>query len=228
MTETTALTVQPRTIIGKANRRLAAEGQIPAVLYGAGRESVALSVDRHAFEVLMSHQGGGSTLVELSVEGESSAVNTIIKELQKSPVKGTVLHIDFLAIRMDEVIEASVALSLIGDSEGVKGGGILMQNATTVLVSVLPADLPDSIAIDISELELGDNLHISDIVAPAGVEIIDDPQALLCSVTTPTEEPEEEEVELEEGEEPELIGEEGEEGEEGEGAPAGETEESAE
>ena len=166
MTETTALTVQPRTIIGKASRRLAAEGQIPAVLYGAGREALALSVDRHAFEVLMSHQGGGSTLVALSVEGEDEAVNTIIKELQKSPVKGTVMHIDFLAIRMDEAIEASVALNLVGDSEGVKSGGILMQNATTVLVSVLPADLPDSIDIDISELEVGDNRP--DVRAAAG------------------------------------------------------------
>ncbi len=224
MTETTALTVEPRTVIGKANRRLASEGKIPAVLYGAGREPTALSVDRHAFEVLMSHQSAGSTLVALSIEGESEPVNTIIKEVQKSPVKGTILHVDFLAIRMDEAIEASVALDLVGASVGVKAGGILMQNATTVLVSALPTDLPDSIAVDISELDIGDTLHVSDIVAPEGVEIVDDPEHIVCSVTTPTEEPVEEEIEVEEGEEIEVVGEEAEEGEE----PSEETEESEE
>jgi len=225
MTETTSLAAQPRTIIGKANRHLAAEGQIPAVLYGPKREPIALSVNRHDFELFMSHAGGGSTLVSLDVEGESKPVNAIIKEIQVSPVKGTILHVDFKAIRMDQKIQASVSLHLVGDSLGVKEGGILMHNLHTVLVEALPGDLPEAIEVDISELELGQTLHVSDVVAPEKVEIVEDPQAIVCSVTTPTLEPVEEEEVLEEGEEPELVGEEAEEAGEEE-ATAGESEES--
>jgi len=210
MTETTSLAAEPRTIVGKANRRLAAEGKIPAVLYGPTREPVALSVNRHDFELFMSHAGGGSTLVSLLVEGESKPINAIIKELQVSPVKGSILHVDFQAIRMDRKISATVSLHLVGDSQGVKEGGILMHNLHTVHVEALPGDLPEAIEVDISGLELGDTLHVSDVVAPENVEIVDEPEAIVCSVTTPSAEPVEEEV-LEEGEEPELVGEEGEE-----------------
>ena len=216
MTETTSLNVQPRETIGKANRRLAEASQIPAVLYGAGRESMALAIDRHDFEVFMAKQGAGATLVELKIDGESEIVNAIIKEVQVSPVKSQMLHVDFLAIRMDQAIEAAVALSFVGDSEGVKAGGVLMQSLHAIQVSALPKDLPESIEFDITSLEIGDTVHASDIVAPAGVEIIEDADAIVCSVTTPMAEEEEpeEELELEEGEVPE-IGEEDEEGAEG-------------
>jgi len=212
MTDTTTLAAQQRTTVGKANRRLAAEGLIPAVLYGPVREPVALSLNRHDFELFLSHAGGGSTIVKLAVQGEDKPVNAIIQEVQVSPVKGQILHVDFKAIRMDQKIQASVSLHLVGDAQGVKEGGILMHTLHTVLVEALPADLPEAIEVDISELELGHTLHVSDVVAPASIEIVDDPEHIVCSITTPTVEPVEEEVELAEGEEPALVGEEGEEG----------------
>ncbi len=206
MTETVSITASPRTVVGKANRRLSSEGMIPAVVYGAGRDSLALSVSRHDFELMMSHHALGATVIQLNVEGEGKPVNTVIKDMQTSPIKGEIIHIDFMAIRMDEKLQASVPLHLVGDSVGVKAGGVVMHNMHEVLIEALPMDLPSVIEIDITDLEVGSNLHASDIVAPSGVTVVDDPQALVCSVTTPMAEVEEEAAEGEEAEEPELIG----------------------
>ncbi len=217
MTETTAITAQPRKVHGKANRRLAKAGLIPAVLYGAGRETMSLALERHDFEVMMSHHGAGSTLVTIAIEGEKKPINAVIKEVQHSPVKGTILHVDFLAIRMDEKLQAKVSFHFVGDAPGVKAGGILMHSLREVLVEALPVALPDSIEVDVSELEIGDSVNVADIEAPEGVEIVDDPEATICSITLPTAEPVEEE-EVEEELEPELVGEEpAEEAEEEEG-----------
>ncbi|MDA3935850.1 MAG: 50S ribosomal protein L25 [Actinomycetota bacterium] len=207
MTETVSITVSPRTIVGKANRHIGPEGLIPAVVYGAGRESIPVSVSRHDFELTMSHHALGATVIKLVVEGESEPVNTVVKDMQTSPVKGNVIHIDFMAINMNEKLQASVPLHLVGDSVGVKAGGVVMHNMHDVLVEALPSDLPSVIEVDITDLEVGSNLHASDIVAPAGVTIVDDAQALVCSVTTPMAEVEEEALEGEEAAEPELIGE---------------------
>jgi len=208
MTETTSIIAQPREVRGKANRRLAEAGLIPAVLYGAGRETMSLALDRHDFEVMMSHHGAGSTLVTISIEGEKKPVNAVIKEVQHSPVKGNILHVDFLAIRMDEKLQAKVSFHFVGEPPGVKAGGILMHNLREVLVKALPAALPDSIEVDVSDLEIGDSVNVSDLTAPEGVEIVEDPESTVCSITLPTAEPVEEEEVEEEELEPELIGEE--------------------
>lgn len=212
MTDTASITVRPRDIIGKANRRMTDE--IPAVLYGAGRESMAVAVSRHDFELFVNHHGAGSTLVSIDLEGESKPVNAMVKEVQVSPVKGNIIHVDFLAVRMDQAIQASVGVHFVGESPGVKAGGVLMQNIHTVTAEALPADLPESIEIDVSALELGDSLHIADLVAPAGVVVVDDPEHLVCSIMAPTTEPtEEEDLLAGEEAEPAVIGEESEAGE---------------
>ena len=215
-TDTTTIVAQPRDVTGKTSRRLARQGQIPAVLYGAIDEAMSIMVDKHDFEIFMSTHASGSALVSITIDGEKEPFNAVIKEVQHSPVKGEIMHVDFLAVRMDEKLQANVALHLIGESAGVFVGGVLMQNAREVLVEALPADLPDSLDIDISALEIGDSLHFSDLETPEGVEMVDDPAGLICSVTLPTAEVVEEEVEGEEEDlEPELIGEDdGEEAEE--------------
>lgn len=207
MTETVTIAVTPRTAIGKANRHIGPEGLIPAVLYGAGRESMAVSLSRHDFELTMSHHAMGSTVIKLEIEGEDEVVNTVIKDMQTHPVKGNVTHVDFMAIRMDEMLQASVPLHLVGDSVGVKAGGVVMHNMHEVLIEALPMNLPSVIEIDITALEVGSNLHAKDIIAPEGVTIVDDLDALVCSVTTPMAEAAEEGLEGEEAAEPELIGE---------------------
>ncbi|MDH4138979.1 MAG: 50S ribosomal protein L25 [Coriobacteriia bacterium] len=215
MTEKTSILAKPRTVIGKANRRLAESGQIPAVLYGGGRDPMALAIDRHDFERFVAHHAAGSTLIALSIEGESKPVNAMIKELQTSPVKGNVLHVDFLAVRMDVKIQATVAVHTEGESPGVKAGGILMTGLHSLTAEALPSDLPDALVADVSSLEIGDTLLVGDITPPEGVTIVEDPESVVCSVTLPKVVEEEVEEEVLEGEEvePELVGEEGVEGE---------------
>jgi large subunit ribosomal protein L25 len=225
MTDTTSIVARPRDVIGKSSKRLSRDGMIPAVLYGKGREAMSIAIDQHDFEMFMQQHATGATLVTVEIEGDEP-VNAVIKDVQHSPVKGAIIHVDFLEIRMDEKLQAAVSLNIVGDSVGVKEGGVLMQNMREVMVEALPTDLPDAIDVDITELELGDTLQVEGLIAPAAVEIIDDPKAVICSVTVPTEEPTEEEIaELlgEEGEEVPELGEEveeGEEGAEGEAAPA--------
>jgi large subunit ribosomal protein L25 len=204
MTASSSLIAYPRDIIGKASRRLANENRIPAVLYGPGRESVSISVDRHDFELLMAHHSAGSTIVELAVEGEKKPVNAMIRELQTSPIKGHIVHVDFFEVQMNKPVHAVVALRFVNDPAGVKAGGILTTNFHEVNVEAKPADLPEAIDVDVANLEVGDSLHVADIVAPHGVAILDDPEEVLASVQAPRVEVEEEVV-VEEVE-PEVIG----------------------
>jgi len=211
MTSSTTLTAYQRDVVGKSSHRLAAEGRIPAVLYGTGRDAISLAVDRHDFEQLIAHHSTGSTVFELAVEGEKTPVNALIREMQTNPVKGTIVHIDFLAVAMDQLIQAPVTLRFLNDPAGVRAGGVLTTNFHEVTVEAKPGDLPSGLDIDIAALEIGDALHIRDIVAPAGVTILDDPEEVLISVQAPRAEVEEE-VEGEGGEaEPEVIGEKAEE-----------------
>ena len=208
MSVSNVITAYPREVIGKANRRLAGQNRIPAVVYGIGRESISISVDKHDFELLMAHHAAGSTIVEMQIEGEKKPINAMIREMQMSPIKDTILHVDFLAIEMDKPVNASVSLRLTNDPAGVKAGGILTINFHNINVEAKPADLPEYLEIDVAALEIGDSLHVSDIVAPAGVTILDDPEEVICSVQAPRAEVEEEVAEVTEVE---VIGEKAEE-----------------
>lgn len=204
MTSTNELTAIPREAIGKANRKLAEANQIPAVLYGPGREPRPIAIDRHQFELFAAHHAAGSTLVELAVEGEKKAINAMVREVQRSSVKGTILHIDFLEVSMNKPVHANVTLNLINDPEGVRAGGILTINIHELNVEAKPAELPETVEWDVSGLQIGDTLHIGDIVVPAGITLLDDPETIVASVQTPRVEVEEEAVE--EAAEPEVIG----------------------
>lgn len=203
MSTVNEITVTPRTVIGKTSHRLAAAGQIPAVLYGVGREAMPVAVNRHDFELWAAHHASGSGMVELKVEGEKKVVNAMVREIQHSAVKGTILHVDFLAVSMDKPIHANVLLHLVNDPEGVRAGGVLTVNIHELNVEALPAELPESIEWDVSAMQLGDTLHIRDIVAPKGITLLDDPEGIVASVQTPRAEVEEVAEELAE---PEVIG----------------------
>jgi len=203
MTASNALTALPRDMIGKSSTRLAHVGQIPAVLYGRGREPLSIAIDRHEFELFSVHHGG-ATLVELKVEGEKKPVNVMVREIQRSPVKGNVLHVDFVAVSMTEAIHAAVPLHLVGDSAGVKVGGVLTVNMHELNVEALPGDLPEALEWDVAGLEMGDSLQVGDITPPKGITLLDDAEAIVASVQAPRAE--EEVVEEAEAAEPELIG----------------------
>ncbi|MDP2400931.1 MAG: 50S ribosomal protein L25 [Actinomycetota bacterium] len=206
MTESTTLEAMPREVIGKASRRLASEGLIPAVLYGPAREAVSLALSRHEFELFLQHHAG-SAIVALVIPGEPKPVNAMIKQIQMSPVKSRVMHVDFMAIRMDRPVQAAVTLHFAGEAPGVKEGGVVLHEVREVNVEALPANLPDFIEVDMSGLAIGSTMTVADLVVPAGVTVLDDPEGVICSVTTPMAEEAEEEAAAEPAE-PAVIGEE--------------------
>jgi large subunit ribosomal protein L25 len=192
-------------MIGKSSRRLAYVNQIPAVVYGPGRDPQSIAVNRHDFELWLAHHSAGSAVIELKLEGEKKPLHAMIREVHHSPVKGNVLHIDFLVVSMDKVTSATVPLHFINDPAGVKAGGVLTINVHEVNLEAKPADIPvNGIELDVAALEIGDSLHVSDLVVGAGVTITDDPETIVVAVQAPrAEEPEET---AETAAEPEVIG----------------------
>jgi len=208
MTASTELAAAPREVLGKANRRLAAENRIPAVLYGPGRDAQPISIDRHDYELFTAHHAAGSTIVQLVVEGHKKAVNAMIREVQRSPVKGTIQHIDFVEVAMDKPVHATITLHLINDPVGVRAGGVMTINLHEISIEAKPADLPALLECDVAGLEIGDSLHAGEVELPSGVTLLDDPDTIVVSVQAPRVEVEE--VVEEEAAEPELIGAKGE------------------
>lgn len=204
MSASSELTAYSRELIGKSSRRLAHQGQIPAVLYGSGRDAKPIAVDRHAFELFAAHHAAHATVVELTVEGEKKPIHAMVRDVQHSAVKGSVLHIDFQVVSMNKVVHAAVAIHLVNDPAGVKSGGVLTVNMHEINVEAKPGDLPEVIEWDVSALEVGDTLHVGDIVVPEGVTLLDEPDTIIASVQAPRAEVEEEVVV--EAAEPEVIG----------------------
>jgi large subunit ribosomal protein L25 len=128
----------------------------------------------------------------------------MIREMQIGPLKGNIVHVDFMAVDLDKLVHAVVAVRLVNDPAGVKVGGVLTTERHEINVEAKPAELPNFIEVDVSGLEIGDSIHVSDVIAPAGVTLLDDPESLIASVIPPTVEVEEEEAA--EQAEPEVIG----------------------
>ena len=202
MPENIELTATARDIIGKANRRLAPKGKLPAVVYGVGHEPISVSLDRHEVDQLLLH-GAASSLIELTID-DAKPVHTIIKDIQRDPIKGAVLHLDLWAVSMKKQVSTVVPIHFIGDPAGVRTGGVLTHNLREVHVDSLPGDMPDALEVNVEALEVGDSLHVSDLVAPKGVVITSPADEIICSVIPPTKAVEEEVVE--ETAEPEVIG----------------------
>ena len=206
--EIVTLQIEMRDGRGKgAARKLRADGHIPANIYGHGIDSIAVKADAHEFDALTSRISVENTLVELELEGKSRQV--LIREIQRHPYKSQVLHVDFFAIRADETIKVSVPVHVTGTASGVKNsGGVLQQALHEVDIEVLPSDIPEAFEIDVSELEIGDSLHVSDLDT-MGFETSEAPERTIVTVQPPRvlEEPEEAEEGLEdlEGVEPEVI-----------------------
>ncbi|MDQ4125160.1 MAG: 50S ribosomal protein L25 [Actinomycetota bacterium] len=197
----TTLNVTARETEGsRANRRLRREGRVPAVIYGGGADPLPISVDarelRHAL-----HASGA--VIELSLEGETT--NAVLKDAQWDPVRGDTWHVDFLRVRMDVAIQATVTLELTGvdDAPGASEGGVLEQQLRELTIEALPGDIPERVTHDVSGLELNGTVHVSDLTAPDGVTILDDPELVVASITLPRLEVETEGVETE----TEVVGE---------------------
>lgn len=204
MTHVVELEAKVRDITGKTSHKLAADGLVPAVLYGPKIETRSLSVDKREFDRLMQTATVGATLVELTVEGDDKSLDVIIKEVKRDELKGFVKHIDFWAVDMKQAMQTSVAITFVGSSEGERAGGTLMHSLREVRIEANPKDLPEHIEADISALNIGDSLTIADLVAPKGVTILEEPDTVLASVVAPMAEEELETTAAESAEVPEV------------------------
>ena len=170
MPETTLTAHTGREIGSSSTRRLRAEGRIPGVVYGHGTDPIPVAVVAREFQVAMSGEAGLNTLLSLQVDGTDHL--TLARDIQHHPVRNTVSHVDFLIVRRDELISAEVPINLVGEAvEVAHGDGIVDQQLFTLHVKAKPADIPNSVDIDISSLTIGGALHVSDIAIPAGVEL---------------------------------------------------------
>jgi large subunit ribosomal protein L25 len=198
-----------------ATRRLRTQGRIPAVVYGKGAEPIAISVDAREFARAVSAAGWYSTLINLRVEGAEAEdrPTVMIKEVQHDLVDRRVVSIDFRRVSLQETIQTHVTLRVVGESPGVKAGGILDQVLHEVMVECLPTDMPDHIEVQISQLGIGDSARVRDLVVPEGVTVVAPQDEVVIHVAPPLREEEiqpaapEEGALVEEVVEPEVVGE---------------------
>jgi large subunit ribosomal protein L25 len=219
------LKVESRDDFGsRESRRLRRDGFVPGIVYAGGGDARPFKVGEREIASFLSN---GQTLFDLQIEG-TAAVPVVVKEQQHHPVRGHLLHIDFYEVKLDEAIQAEVALELLGtdDAPGVKEGGVLEHVTREVTIEALPAEIPEVIHADVSGMVIGDTLQLAMVPAPEGVTYVaEDLEEVTVATLSPPRVEEEPEPELEE--EAELVGEEGEvpEGEEApEGEPAPEAE----
>ncbi len=204
------LKVAPRADFGsRSSRRMRRDRLVPGVVYSGGSEAKPFQVSERDVRHIT---GEGAALFDLEIDG-GKAIPVVIKEEQLHPVRGSLQHIDLMEVKLDEAIQADVALELEGadTAPGVKGGGVLEHVTREITVEALPTEIPDSIVVDVSAMEINDTLQLSAVTAPEGVKfVVDDPEEVTIVTLSP---PRVEEVEPEVEEETELVGE----GEEGEG-----------
>jgi large subunit ribosomal protein L25 len=204
-----SLVVQPRDTTGsRSARRMRGAGLIPGVLYGHGKSATLIAVDPHDLRAALTTDAGVHAVLDVTVAGHKRAHKAIVKDMQHDPVKPKVTHIDLQEIRLDEVIETTVAIRFEGESVGVKGGGMLEEAIREVTVKGKVTAIPEHLVLDITDLAMGNTAKVGDLQVPEGLEIVADPDEVLCSVISPRG------VAAEEGEageespsaEPELVG----------------------
>jgi large subunit ribosomal protein L25 len=204
--ERVKLAVAERTQLGSPeSRRLRKQGLIPGVLYGRS-DPIPITIGERDLRAALGTSAGSHAVLDVEVDG-GSAHSAVLKEFQRDKVRGTIIHVDLQEVRLDQPIQSSVAITLIGDSVGVREGGVLTQITTEVAIEALPLEIPQHLEADVSELGIGDTLRLAQVEVPDTVKVLDDlEETVIASVQLAREEPVEEEVE---------EGEEGVEGEEG-------------
>jgi large subunit ribosomal protein L25 len=217
------LEVREREDLGsRRTRRLRSQGLIPGVLYGKGHAR-PISVPERELRSAMTGPSGLHAILDVVIEGQQTVHPSILAEYQQHPIRGTIMHIDLREVRLDQPIHATVVVQLVGDAVGVKSGGMLSLVAREVQVEALPADVPEHIDVDVSNMEVGDVLRLADIRPIENVTFLDDPQeTVIATVSVPRGFAELEEAEAEAAAEAEAEAAEAAEEGEGEGAPAAE------
>jgi large subunit ribosomal protein L25 len=181
----------------RATRRLRREGRVPGVLYGGGDEPVSFLVDARELRHALAARGA---VLELTLDGTTSPA--VLKDSQHHPVRGETMHVDFLRVRLDQAIHATVVLDLVGaeDAPGVKEGGVLEQVTRELNIEALPGDIPETIPFDVSGMEINETITLSAVTPPRGVTLLDDPEeTVIATLVPPTVETESDELEEETG-----------------------------
>src|SRR5688572_20908791 len=207
------LEVREREELGSRHtRRLRSEGLIPGVLYGKGHARPIVVPERE-LRAAMTGPSGLHAILDVVIEGQTTVHPSILAEYQQDPIRGTISHIDLREVRLDQAIHATVTIQLVGEPAGAKTGGMLSLVAREVQVEALPADVPEHIEVDVSQMEVGDVLRLADIPAIDQVTLLDDPhETVIATVSVPRGFAELEEAEAAEAEAAaaEAEGEEGE------------------
>ncbi len=179
------LAAKKRSAVGKGvARKLRAAGEVPAVIYGHSRDSQALSLNTFNLTRLLDKHSFRTTVIDLDIEGTQA--RTLIREIQRHPYNRAILHVDFQELVAGEKVTVRVPLVMVGTPEGVRvGGGILETMMRELTIAVDPADIPNHLDVDVSNLHIGHSIHVSDIKVPAGVEVMDEPNAPVCLCVVP-------------------------------------------
>jgi large subunit ribosomal protein L25 len=176
----------PRKDKGKSfTRKIRATGKVPAVVYGRGEDTRMVTVDAHELDQLFSRVHWENTIIRLEIEGERADVRALVREVQSHPVRRNVLHVDFQQIHAGERVHVAVPVRLVGTAAGVRAGGMVMHTMTDLEVWCMPDQIPEVIEVDISQLQIGDSVHLSDLTLPEGVETAVDDDMTVCSVAPP-------------------------------------------
>jgi len=176
------LSASVRSSTGKgAARQARMAGLVPAILYGTGVAPLPIAVDARQMGNTLHTRAGSNVLVNLDVQGDRRYL-TMVREVQSHPVRGTLLHIDFVNTARDVKTYADVRVHITGESRGVREGGVMEHHLWELRVEALPEDIPESLTGDITHLLIGDHLRVADVVAPSGVEIVTDPEEIILSV----------------------------------------------
>lgn len=199
------LAAERRQESGKsAVRKLRQSGKIPAVVYGHGRKPEPLTISLTDFEKVLTQTHAGAAVIDLTING--STIRTLVRDIQRHPIRKTVTHVDFLEIHAGERIRVDVPVELVGSPDGVRhAGGVLEQFLREIEIDVLPRDIPEHVQIDVTELRVAHSIHVRDITIE-NAKILTDPDTTVCTVVPPRVEVEPVvEAEEEEVAEPELI-----------------------
>ena len=195
------LQAQSRSDSGKGfARKLRASGRVPAVLYGHGGDPQHLSLDARELNHALHTDAGANVLVDLQLDGEEFL--SMPREVQRDPLRGSLIHVDFLRISRDERITVDIPVTLVGDAPGVREGGIVDHQLWTLKVECLPGNVPEQIEADVSGLAIGDVFYVRELQLPEDVVSQEDPDAIVVQVAAPQVEVVEEPAEAVEGEVP--------------------------
>jgi large subunit ribosomal protein L25 len=185
-----AIVAEERSGSGKGfNRKLRATGRIPAVVYGRGKATRAVTLDPIALsKLLKSSQLGINTLIDLKI-GKTETV-VLVREIQRQPVGGAYVHADLYEVDLQQAIQVRVPLHVVGKAKGVENGGLLDHPLRDVEIECLPRAIPDQVVVDVSDLDVGDSIHVRDLVLPEGATMLSDPDLAVASVVLPAAEEE--------------------------------------